>query len=911
MRNSGIKHPHSFVLTVLLFTILKISVVLAAPPSNPTGASDFSIPWILILKSDARHKGPEIKALDDAIGKVAAPKPFDWQYHYESAKFGTLFFTVNTTEGNKNALVKAHSDIIDGSADYQRMREELYSAYSGGDYVVDDNINQRQERLIIATGPKDVSSPPDKWVYHSSEGKGVTVYFVDTGININHPEFQDPKEDGRIEVIFSGPGAPETNLHRDIDHSLRFSHGSSVAGLVIGKVTGIARNAHAVMVTCLDRDGKSSEVLYLDALARLYDHIQANNKAGNVVINLSMSAGYLLKPDEARQKIIDALGEVWDEFKKLKNVVIVAASGVTEWGEQASHSWPMREAKKTDNMVVVGGVDPDGKGIYQDADFVKVHAPAWRIKIASNIGYQLSGGTSFGTALTSAILANYLSDGSAPDAESALKRLLDIAHPRAVKDGHIDADAPKVIWSGYSKRDTPVCKRANGEDCVKKPSPTPTKKPAPTPTEEEEEPFPTEDEFESEDPELDPEDPGFDPEDPGLDEPVEGATRSPPSDVVWVTATNTKLVKLLSPEYTTYDAETYFSTIWLEPNGTTTAKEAESSDPKSSDKTSLVASDKPSTGAKKARANGNERSTIERTPAPATPTLTSDSNAKTTTAVKSAVISKDEPPPPPPPEEKPDIINCFDVKKQTTKYVDRNFGERFVQSFCTDLMAAVGAPEGLKSGTFSQETPARGSHTDSETDVEVDGQDPNQLRLSASWPPELLKYTSTRDDCIYALRDRILDQCDSSDNPMNFKAGGEGEHKGVKYTVQPLKVRLPKKDFPKFKCRYMDAEIHVEGEMTYTVWGYGWGAGDEANIIIAAAFDGCGGQDRWTNNGFTRKPSQLNFSQDEMFEFEYWFGIQEDSTGCAGNALAKIPGVGSNQACERLRADEAPLKPFW
>ncbi|KAF3235571.1 hypothetical protein TWF192_000707 [Orbilia oligospora] len=236
--------------------------------------------------------------------------------------------------------------------------------------------------------------PPSSYFYHNSEGKGIT-------------EFTQAEVSDRIEVIFADPLPPDPNdpdrRKIDIDSSLRFSHGSSVAGVVIGQKTGIAARAKAVMIAALDKKALSSEALYLSALVKLYRHIVTKNKKNRVILNLSMNAGYFRENnDPIEDDIRDGLSIVFDALAQMPNLIITSASGVSEWSQRhVAWSWPNMRAgtpETAKNLVIVGGVDKHGNGIFQKPEpgFQQVYAPAYAVKIASNVGYQLTTGTSFG-----------------------------------------------------------------------------------------------------------------------------------------------------------------------------------------------------------------------------------------------------------------------------------------------------------------------------------------------------------------------------------------------------------------------------------------------------------------------------------------------------------------------------------
>ena len=76
------------------------------------------------------------------------------------------------------------------------------------------------------------------------DGTGVDVVIIDTGIQPDHPEFQDANGVSRVKQInwyeASGQsGVQPANFYRDTD-----GHGTHVAGTVAGKTYGWAKNAN-------------------------------------------------------------------------------------------------------------------------------------------------------------------------------------------------------------------------------------------------------------------------------------------------------------------------------------------------------------------------------------------------------------------------------------------------------------------------------------------------------------------------------------------------------------------------------------------------------------------------------------------------------------------------------------------
>jgi len=85
----------------------------------------------------------------------------------------------------------------------------------------------------------------NKYLYDSRGGEGVTVYVIDTGININHEDFG-----GRA---VWGITVPQNDL--DIDGN---GHGTHVAGTIAGSKYGVSKEAKVVAIKVLRSNGSGT-----------------------------------------------------------------------------------------------------------------------------------------------------------------------------------------------------------------------------------------------------------------------------------------------------------------------------------------------------------------------------------------------------------------------------------------------------------------------------------------------------------------------------------------------------------------------------------------------------------------------------------------------------------------------------
>ncbi|KAG0023437.1 hypothetical protein BGZ81_008113 [Podila clonocystis] len=114
--------------------------------------------------------------------------------------------------------------------------------------------------------------------YPNQAGQGVEVYVIDTGININHVDFEGRAKWGVTTV----PGAPNTDDN---------GHGTFVAGVIGSRTFGVAKKVTLIAVKGLNKEGTSTLSQILAALDWVIKQ-NANSSNHKNVVNLSLGAGY-------------------------------------------------------------------------------------------------------------------------------------------------------------------------------------------------------------------------------------------------------------------------------------------------------------------------------------------------------------------------------------------------------------------------------------------------------------------------------------------------------------------------------------------------------------------------------------------------------------------------------------------
>ncbi|EAS27902.3 subtilisin-like protease [Coccidioides immitis RS] len=112
------------------------------------------------------------------------------------------------------------------------------------------------------------------YVYDDTAGDGVWAYDIDTGVDIEHPDFE-----GR---------AVWGSNHVDDDDTDGNGHGTHVGGTIGSLTYGVAKKVRIIAVKVLDARGSGSNSGVIAGIDWSVNHAMENNVAERAVINLSL-----------------------------------------------------------------------------------------------------------------------------------------------------------------------------------------------------------------------------------------------------------------------------------------------------------------------------------------------------------------------------------------------------------------------------------------------------------------------------------------------------------------------------------------------------------------------------------------------------------------------------------------------
>ena len=213
---------------------------------------------------------------------------------------------------------------------------------------------------------------------YNADGTGVTVYIIDTGMNLTHTEFT-----GRVlpgyDAVTSGGTAADCN-----------GHGTHVAGTVGGTIYGVAKKVKLVPVRVLDCSGSGSTSGVIAGI----DWV-TTNKVLPAAANMSLGGGVSASLNTAVKNSVAA------------GVVYAVAAG-NDGGDACLHS-PAAEP----TAITVGATDiNDGFASFSNrGSCVDINAPGVNITSAwynTNTATNTISGTSMATPHVAGVAALYL-----------------------------------------------------------------------------------------------------------------------------------------------------------------------------------------------------------------------------------------------------------------------------------------------------------------------------------------------------------------------------------------------------------------------------------------------------------------------------------------------------------------------
>lgn len=230
-------------------------------------------------------------------------------------------------------------------------------------------------------------TPGFDFIYPDTAGEGVDVYVLDSGIMVEHPEFE-----GRA---FLGPSFVDYEANEDLT-----GHGTHVAGIVASKSFGVAKKARIISVKVAGMKPVGRTIDLIMGVQWIVNRVQAqNDNSLKSVINLSMVAEL---PNIAIERAMTAA---------IKAKIVVVASAGNTYGNDSCFLSPGRLA----DVITVGASDKldNIAELSATGSCINIFAPGVSIVSTSNIGFSDTlHGTSMAAPHVAGVVALALAENS-------------------------------------------------------------------------------------------------------------------------------------------------------------------------------------------------------------------------------------------------------------------------------------------------------------------------------------------------------------------------------------------------------------------------------------------------------------------------------------------------------------------
>jgi hypothetical protein len=229
----------------------------------------------------------------------------------------------------------------------------------------------------------DQLDPPVDGTYaYDSSGAGVTAYVVDTGIRSTHSEFAGRVGSGAFVDFGDGRGVEDCN-----------GHGTHVAGILAGTVSGVAKAATIVPVKVFNCSGSA---FTFDVIAGLNWIVGDHLPGEPAVVNMSLGSPTAFEPLDAAVRAVIADG-----------ITVVAAAG-----NSSVSSCGVSPARVLDAITVAAINSNDTRASYSNfGPCNDVFAPGTGIvsaDIAGDRSFATRSGTSMAAPFVAGAVARFL-----------------------------------------------------------------------------------------------------------------------------------------------------------------------------------------------------------------------------------------------------------------------------------------------------------------------------------------------------------------------------------------------------------------------------------------------------------------------------------------------------------------------
>ncbi|KAI2615293.1 peptidase S8/S53 domain-containing protein [Hypoxylon sp. NC1633] len=234
-----------------------------APVIKPRGSQLVEGKYIVKMKAGAKAESVQSSVL--SISK-------DADFVYNSSKF----------KGFASSLSAEELEALQNNDDVDYIEQDAVATV----FATQENADWGLARL---SNPEPGSTT---YTYDDSAGEGTCAYVIDTGIDVDHDDFE-----GRAKFLAN---------YADNDDTDGNGHGTHVSGTIGSKTYGVAKKTTLFAVKVLDASGSGTNSGVIAGMDFVAQDASSQNCPKGVVVNMSLGGSTSSAVNSAAASIVDA-----------------------------------------------------------------------------------------------------------------------------------------------------------------------------------------------------------------------------------------------------------------------------------------------------------------------------------------------------------------------------------------------------------------------------------------------------------------------------------------------------------------------------------------------------------------------------------------------------------------------------
>ncbi|PHH88409.1 hypothetical protein CDD83_7553 [Cordyceps sp. RAO-2017] len=233
-----------------------------APVLVPRNAQAVEGKYIVMMKGEVKGE-----AVASAVESIAADADYTYSHSFRGFSASLTPKELESLRGNPDV------DYIE-----QDAVVKAFASQTGADWGLARLSNQKPNGTTYS--------------YEESAGEGTCAYIIDTGIDVEHSDFE-----GRAKFLAN---------YADKDDTDGNGHGTHVSGTIGGKTYGVAKKTKLFGVKVLDANGSGKNSGVIAGMEFVAKDAAGQSCPKGVVVNMSLGGGYSKVVNAAASKIVKA-----------------------------------------------------------------------------------------------------------------------------------------------------------------------------------------------------------------------------------------------------------------------------------------------------------------------------------------------------------------------------------------------------------------------------------------------------------------------------------------------------------------------------------------------------------------------------------------------------------------------------